>query len=83
MNWYQMPLLDIIGMAATGDTFYTVFGFMHDETEDTYGFILKCLSDVLLYFRCGHPQTIVTDKEKGLYRAIKKEFGFAGHILCI
>ena len=78
-----MPLLDIIGMAATGDTFYTVFGFMHDETEDTYGFILKCLSDVLLYFRCGHPQTIVTDKEKGLYRAIKKEFGFAGHILCI
>ena len=82
-NQYQMLLLDIIGMAATGDTFYAAFGFMHDETEDTYGFILKCLSDVLLYFRCGHPQTIVTDKEKGLYRAIKKEFGFAGHILCI
>lgn len=26
---------------------------------------------------------IITDKEKGLYRAIEKEFCFTGHILCI
>lgn len=82
-NRYRMPLLDIVGMAATGDTFYAAFGFMHDETEDTYGFILKCLCDVLLHYGCGHPQAIVTDKEKGLYRAIEKVFYFSGHILCI
>ncbi|KAI9046318.1 uncharacterized protein KD926_004156 [Aspergillus affinis] len=78
-----MPLLDIVGMTATGDTFYAAFGFMHNETEDTYGFILKCLSDTLFYYECGYPRVIVTDKEKGLYNAIEKEFNFTDHILCI
>ncbi|KAJ5441771.1 hypothetical protein N7491_004177 [Penicillium cf. griseofulvum] len=45
-NQYSLPLLDIVGFAATGSTFHAGFAFMRDEKEDTYEVILSCLTEV-------------------------------------
>ena len=35
-NRYGLPLLDIVGFAATGSTFHLGFAFMRDEKDDLY-----------------------------------------------
>ncbi|OQE59258.1 hypothetical protein PENNAL_c0329G06460 [Penicillium nalgiovense] len=35
-NRYGLPLLDIVGFAATGSTFHLGFAFMRDEKDDSY-----------------------------------------------
>ena len=44
-NRYGLPLLDIIGFAATGSSFYVGFAFMKDEKQDSYEVVLSCLAE--------------------------------------
>jgi hypothetical protein len=41
-----MPLLDINGMTATGNSFYGGFVFLHNKKQDSYNFTLQNLSKV-------------------------------------
>lgn len=84
-NQYGLPLLDIVGFAATGSTFYAGFAFMRDEKEDIYEVMLSCLAEV--YQSLGldppYPYTILTDKEKALITAIESVFLETKYMLCI
>ncbi|KAJ6126055.1 hypothetical protein N7471_010548 [Penicillium samsonianum] len=84
-NRYGLPLLDIVGFAATGQTFHVGFAFMRDEHEDTYEVVLSCLAEAYEAARIDppYPCTILTDKERALYNAITTIFPTTKHMICL
>lgn len=78
-----MPVLNIVGSTACNKTFFAGFGFISNEKEESYNFLLQCLIDILDKEKINHPQTILTDKEKGLMNAIEQYFPFASNVICI
>ena len=73
-NRYRMPMLDIVGIAATGQTFFAGFAFLSDEKQASYEFALQCLREVYSTFSSAGPRTIFTDKEKALLNSIAAVF---------
>jgi hypothetical protein len=61
-NKYGMPLLDMIGVDATGRSFCIAFAFLSGETEEDYVWALERLKT--LYEQCGgvFPSVILTDR---------------------
>ena len=61
-NKYGMPLLDMIGVDATGRSFCIAFAFLSGETEEDYAWALERLKT--LYEQCGgvFPSVILTDR---------------------
>ena len=61
-NKYGMPLLDMIGVDATGRSFCIAFAFLSGETEEDYTWALERLK--ALYEQCGRvfPSVILTDR---------------------
>jgi hypothetical protein len=82
-NKYKMPLLDIVGITATSATFFVGFGFIQNEQQTSYDFILRSLESVYRQIGLLSPQTIMTDKDKALLRAIEDVFPIADSMLCI
>jgi hypothetical protein len=82
-NRFRMPLLDILGSTGLGTTFYAAFVFLPGETEEDYTEALKMLSDVLKKRRIQSPGVIVTDRDKGLMKAIEHTLPATQNILCL
>ena len=61
-NKYGMPLLDMIGVDATGRSFCIAFAFLSGEAEEDYTWALEQLKK--LYEQCGGliPSVILTDR---------------------
>lgn len=70
-NRFGLPLLDIVGFAATGSSFFIGFAFLRDEKDDTYEVVLSCLADVYHSLGLELPRTILTNKEDALINTIK------------
>jgi hypothetical protein len=45
-NKYKMPSLDIVGIPATSATFFVGFGFIQNEQQTSYDFVLRSLESV-------------------------------------
>ncbi|KAJ5855723.1 uncharacterized protein N7529_009667 [Penicillium soppii] len=82
-NMYGLPLLDIVGFAATGSSFHLGLAFMKDEKDDTYEVVLNCLAEAYEFYGLSPPRTILTDKEKALMNAIKDVFPSTKNIICV
>ncbi|KAJ5251594.1 hypothetical protein N7489_002004 [Penicillium chrysogenum] len=82
-NRYGLPLLDIVGFAATGSTYYLGFAFIKDEKDDSYEVVLNCLAEVYESLGLDPPRTILTDKEQALMNAIETIFPSTKNMICI
>jgi hypothetical protein len=88
-NRFNMPLLDIVGFAPTGDTFYVAFAFLKDEKQPTYELALSYLADMYRGLKVlpnrdpPSPHTILTDKEVGLMNAITEVWPSTDKMLCL
>ena len=78
-NKYKMPLR----ITATSATFFVGFGFIQNEQQPSYDFVLRSLESVYQQIGLLSPQTIMTDKDKALIRAIEDVFPIADSMLCI
>ena len=72
-----------MGCTACNKTFYAGFGFISNEKEESYKFILEFLAEVcaqadLLLLNC-----ILNDKDMGLMDAIHTAFRIADNIICL
>lgn len=81
-NRYGLPLLDVVGFAATGSTFHLAFAFMRDEKDHTYKAMLGCLLEAYEALGLAAPRSILTDKEAALLTAIEFIFPDTKHITC-
>jgi hypothetical protein len=73
-NKYGMPLLDMIGVDATGRSFCIAFAFLSGETEEDYIWALGRLKT--LYEQCGGilPSVILTDRCLAVINAVSALF---------
>jgi hypothetical protein len=81
-NKYGMPLLDMIGVDATGRSFCIAFAFLSGESEEDYLWALERLKS--LYEQCGgvFPSVILTDRCLAVINAASTLFPSATSI-CI
>lgn len=70
----------MVGVSPFNTTFQVCFAFLTDETESSYTWALNCLSN--LYPPGQNPSVLVTDKEKGLVKAVERRFPTSNHLLC-
>ena len=77
---YDMPLLEIVGVAPTNQTFCIAFVYLHKETESDYTWALECLKSTM--DRCMFPHVIVTDRELACMNACNNVFPNAKGLLC-
>ena len=82
-NLYGLSLLDIVGLASTGQTYFLAFAFIRDEKQDTYEVVLRCLAEAYDSLSLQYPRTILTDKERALINAINIVFPDTKTISCI
>lgn len=79
-NRYSMPLLNIVGVTSTNQTFTAFNCFMNDETAESYTWALEKFRECLE--KPDENIIFVTDRELALMTAIKSIFPRRKHILC-
>ncbi|KAL4591074.1 hypothetical protein LXL04_004022 [Taraxacum kok-saghyz] len=77
---YDMPLLEIVGVTPTNQTFCIAFVYMHKETESDYTWTQECLKSTI--DRCMFPRVIVTDRQLACMKACKNVFPKAKGLIC-
>jgi len=78
-----MPLLDIVGVTATGKTFFVGFGFVQNEQEPSLTFILNNLRDIYRKLNLADPRTFLVDKDHALINSVKTIFPDTDIMLCL
>ncbi|KAJ0127445.1 Uncharacterized protein HZ326_29452 [Fusarium oxysporum f. sp. albedinis] len=61
-NKYRMPLLDIVGVDATGSTFCIAFAYLSGEEEEDFGWAFEQLRDLYDANGIKHPSVVLTDR---------------------
>ncbi|KAK8930849.1 hypothetical protein KSP39_PZI016804 [Platanthera zijinensis] len=79
-NRFRMPLLCIVGVTSTNQTFYSAFAFISNETQSSYVWALDCFRS--FFNEHSLPQVIVTDREIALMNVVAVLFPKAKNILC-
>jgi hypothetical protein len=64
-NRIKMPLIDILGVTNTGNSFIFAFCFVTSESSDNWGFVLQCLERVV-YEGLPLPRVVLADQGLGL-----------------
>jgi hypothetical protein len=72
-NRYDMPLLNIVGIMATFNSFNAAFVFLSKECEEDYVWALRKFAGIGV-----SPQVVVTDRELALMNALKIVFSACG-----
>ena len=80
-NRYGMPLVHIVGQAATNKTFSIGFCFISKENEEAYKWCMLALRD-LVWMAERTPRVFVTDRETALRKAISDVFPQAARNVC-
>ncbi|KAF6150872.1 hypothetical protein GIB67_020955 [Kingdonia uniflora] len=79
-NESRKPLLEIVGVTSTGQTFMYSHCFMEDEKQPTYQWALErfktCFNEDEI------PHVIIIDKEFALMNVIARVFPTTKHMLC-
>ncbi|KAK9134227.1 hypothetical protein Syun_013557 [Stephania yunnanensis] len=71
-NRYKYPVLQVVGVTSTDMTFSVAFGYMTDEKEENFMWVLQKLKNLVDGWPL--PEVIVTDKDLALMSAIKRVF---------
>ncbi|XP_057527484.1 protein FAR-RED IMPAIRED RESPONSE 1-like isoform X1 [Amaranthus tricolor] len=80
-NKQKRPLCEVIGMTPTNHNFLVAFCLMRDEAAVSYSWVLQGLRDI--FDTTKTPSVIVTDRDEGLFAAIRDIFPDVRHLLCI
>ncbi|TYH58578.1 hypothetical protein ES332_D08G164700v1 [Gossypium tomentosum] len=76
---YDLPFVQIGGVASTNKTFSIAFAFIINEKEENYNWALTCLK--LTLEECMYPRVIVMDRELALMNACQQVFPDATRLL--
>ena len=84
-NRFNMPLMNIVGVEANNASFFVGFGFISDEQQPSFEFLLRCLRGLYsqLNLPMHGPETILTDKDDALINAIAAIFPDTKSMICL
>ncbi|XP_062231004.1 protein FAR1-RELATED SEQUENCE 3-like [Phragmites australis] len=78
-NKYNLPFAPFVGVSAHGNTYLFACAFLGDETASTFSWVFK---QFIKAMNGKHPQTIVTDQDGAMKKAIKEIFPNTKHRNC-
>ena len=78
-NRYGLPLLNIVGVTATGNSFNIAFAFLQNEKQSCYVWALNAFKSCVNH----EPAVVVTDRELALMAALSEVFPRVKHLLCV
>jgi hypothetical protein len=78
-----MPLLDMIGIDATGRSFCIAFALLSGETEEDYTWALERLKSLYQQSNTTLPSVILTDRCLAVMNAASAVFPSAATLLCL
>ena len=81
-NRFHQPLVNVCGALGNNMTPQLCLGFVSEEKEADYNWILRCISKLLRTYYLPRPKTFVSDRELALMKALEDVFPEAHHILC-
>lgn len=82
-NQYRQPLCIITGVTALNTTFYVGFGFLLDESAETYQWMLEQLEVLCIDIDIPNPTVIVTDNDHALTAALAQVMPQTRHLFCL
>jgi MULE transposase domain len=82
-NRFNMPLLNIVGMAPNNMSFFAASMFLPGEVDVDFEWAFQQLKEVYDVQKLPYPRVILTDADGAQARAIKKVFPNTIHLLCI
>ena len=82
-NEYRIPLLEIVGITSTLQTYSLMFAYLANEKSDRLTWALGTLKNLMIEKGAVMPSVIVSDRDLALMKAIETCFPTARHILCI
>ena len=68
-----------MGISAHGNTYIFACAFLGDETADTFMWVFK---QFLSAMNEKHPQTVITDQDAAMMKAVAQVFPNARHRIC-
>lgn len=80
-NRYRMPLLHIVGVSRTNQSFSVAFCFMENEEVESYCWALSTFFSFIK--RPNPPSVLCTDRDWALLSAIDDQLPDFPHILCV
>ena len=69
-NWFEMPLLVMIGTSYLNTTFYLGFAFLAEEIEENYIWAREQVRNIYNGFSLYGPEVVVTDRDIALLNAL-------------
>jgi hypothetical protein len=82
-NSQDMPLLEFVGVEATGKSFCIAFTLLPGEREEDYQAAIQQFRDIIKEAEVPFPGVFITDKSEAEINAVKQIFPNAAHILCL
>ena len=82
-NSQDIPLLEFIGVKATGKSFCIIFTLLPGEREEDYQAAIQQFRDIIKEAEVPFLGVFITDKSEAEINAIKQIFPNATHILCL
>ncbi|GAB2267617.1 hypothetical protein Dimus_038675 [Dionaea muscipula] len=79
-NQFDLPLLEVVEVAPTGQNFHVAFAFIKNEKKYSFVWTLKKLKT--LFGTLAGSGVIVTDRDKALINAVQEVFPNSSHLLC-
>jgi hypothetical protein len=79
-NRYRLPMLHVVGVAPSFQTFSVAFNFLTSETEELYRWAL--ISMKKLVGAAWNPSCLLTDREVAIMNALRAECPTVPHLVC-
>lgn len=78
-NRYKMPLLEIVGITASGHTFIAAYGLLLHENTEFFRWALRAFLELTA---ASEPLVVVTDRDLALIKALDAEWPASFKMLC-
>lgn len=79
-NIYDLPFVQVVGMASTNQSFSVAHAFISAEKIENYVWVLERIKAMLV--DCMEPRVIITDRDFALMNACEQIFPKANKYLC-
>jgi hypothetical protein len=82
-NEYRIPLLEVVGITSTMQTYSLMFGYLSNEKAERVAWALGTLKQWMVERGALMPSVLVSDRDLALIKALEECFPEAHHILCV
>jgi hypothetical protein len=82
-NQYGLPLMDVVGVASTGQTFVVFNALLSGESQENYTWAFERARAMQTFPRILDPEVMATDRDLALMNSKEEEYPETKNVVCI